>query len=149
MRLSQKHKVFVVERLACYDAPSEVREAFRDRFGETISLSQIVYYDPTSSQGSRELAQEWKDLFQKTRRRFVEDTSGIAIAQKAYRLQRLGRIADKAGKMGNMVLEMDALEQAAKEAGDAYTNRREMDLTSDGEPLSGVVFMAPGQEGGA
>ncbi|NBC16566.1 MAG: DUF2280 domain-containing protein [Bacteroidetes bacterium] len=148
MRLDQKHKVFIVERLACYDTPTEVQTAFQERFGERISLSQIVYYDPTSSQGRRELAQDWKDLFAETRQRFTRDTSEIAIAQKAYRLRRLGRIARQAAGMRNYVLEMDALEQAAKEVGDAYTNSKKVDVTSGGDQITGVVFTSPGEGAG-
>ena len=139
VRLSREHKTFVVSHLACYDTPSEVRTAFLERFGKEISLSQLAYYDPSNAQSGRELAQEWKDLFAEVRADFISDTGGIAIAQKAYRLRRLDRIAREAHQMRNYRLEMEVLEQAAKEVGDTFTNRREL-TGKNGTPLQSAGF---------
>jgi len=48
----------------------------------------------------------------------------IPIAHRAYRLRTLQRIATKAEGMRNMAMVLQVLEQAAKEVGDAYVNRR-------------------------
>ncbi|KIC21722.1 hypothetical protein, partial [Leisingera sp. ANG-Vp] len=45
---------------------------------------------------------------------------------RAVRLRTLQRMAEKAETMGNTVLAKGLLEQAAKEVGNAYTNRREL-----------------------
>lgn len=65
-----------------------------------------------------------KAVFEETRKSFLEDTSGIAISHKAVRLRALQRMAERAEEVGNIVAAMDLLEQAAKEVGDAYSNRR-------------------------
>lgn len=145
MRLSSDHKAFIVQRLACFDTPTEVQAAFRERFGKEVSTSHIVYYDPESAQGGKELAQDWKDLFAATREHFVSDTSSIPIAQKAVRLRRLDRMSANAEERRNYPLAASLIEQAAKECGDAYTNRKLLDVTSKGEQVyTGVVFTAPG-----
>lgn len=125
--LSSDQKRFIVQRLAVYDRPSDVRDALREEFGVTVDLSQLSHYDPTTRKG-RKLAADLKELFQDTRRAFVDRFQGVAIRHKAVRLRRLERIADAAASMRNYRLEMDALEQAAKELGGAYTDHRTVDL---------------------
>lgn len=80
------------------------------------------------------LAPKWKVLFDITRKTFLEDTAGIAISHRAVRLRALQRMAEKAETQGNMVLAASLMEQAAKEVGDSYTNRREL-TGKGGEPI--------------
>jgi hypothetical protein len=63
-------------------------------------------------------------MFHDARKRFREETVEIPIANRAYRLRALGRMAEKAENMKNMALTAQLLEQAAKEVGDVYVNRR-------------------------
>ena len=58
------------------------------------------------------------------RKRFREETADIPIANRAYRLRGLGRMAEKAENMRNLALTAQLYEQAAKEVGDIYVNRR-------------------------
>lgn len=119
-RLIDKHKAFLVEALATFSTPSEARDALNGTFGLDIELDQVVFYNPRTANGAR-LSQKWKDLFDETRERFKRETGDIAIASKAYRLRELQKIIEgtKSPK-----LKMEAMEQAAKEVGDVYTNRR-------------------------
>lgn len=128
-RLKAEHKLFIVQRLACFDSPSQVVEAVKDEYGLAVSRQAVETYDPTKHQG-RGLSQRMKDVFQETRKAFLEDTSGIAISHKAVRLRSLQRMAEKAEERGNMVLAASLLEQAAKEAGEAYSNKRVVDHRS-------------------
>ncbi|MGE6564352.1 DUF2280 domain-containing protein [Pseudomonas hunanensis] len=131
--LSNEVKAFIVQALACFDTPSQVAEAVNKEFGIEISRQTAESHDPTKRQG-RNLAKRWVVLFEDTRRRFREETAEIPIANRAYRLRALGRMVEKAESMKNMALAIQILEQAAKEVGDIYLNRKvEPDKSLDDE----------------
>ncbi|MFQ6161408.1 DUF2280 domain-containing protein [Sinorhizobium meliloti] len=131
--LKDEVKIFIVQSLACFDTPSVVVDAVRKEFGATITRQSVEGYDPTKKAGSN-LAEKWKLLFEETRQTFLEDTATIAISHRAVRLRALQRMAEKAETQGNMVLAANLLEQAAKEVGDSYTNRRQIS-GPDGGPV--------------
>jgi hypothetical protein len=131
-RLSTEVQRFIVQRLACYESPSEVVAAVKATFNMKISLSHVVYYDPMSATAN--LAQEWRELFTQTRAAFVQGIGNIAIAQRAVRLHRLDHLYHGALKARQYALAGDLLQQAAKEMGGIYTNRRE--LTAHSPPHS-------------
>jgi hypothetical protein len=122
-KLTDKHKAYVVQALACWDTPSQVAEALREEFGLEVPRGQVAQYDPTKVAG-RDLAKRWRELFFATRENFKEQAGEIAIAQRAYRLRTMQRIAAKAEDKLNLAIVLQVLEQAAKEVGDAYVNRR-------------------------
>ena len=124
-KLAEEVKTFIVQALACFDSPSTVVAAVRAEFGETITRQTVEGYDPTKRAG-RDCAAKWRLLFEETRATFLEDTSRIGISHRAVRLRALQRMSEKAETQGNMVLASSLLEQAAKEVGDSYTNRREL-----------------------
>jgi hypothetical protein len=121
--LRDEVKAFVVQALACFDTPSQVVVSVKERFGLEVTRQQCEAYDPTKYVG-RNLHVKWQMLFNDTRKRFREETAEIPIANRAYRLRTLGRMAEKAENMKNMALTAQLLEQAAKEVGDVYVNRR-------------------------
>lgn len=121
--LRDEVKAFVVQALACFDTPSQVVASVKERFGLEVTRQQCEAYDPTKYVG-RNLHVKWQILFNDTRKRFREETAEIPIANRAYRLRALGRMAEKAENMKNMALTAQLLEQAAKEVGDVYVNRR-------------------------
>ncbi|WP_323615380.1 DUF2280 domain-containing protein [Pseudomonas putida] len=121
--LSNEVKAFIVQALACFDTPAQVATSVREEFGIEVSRQQCESHDPTKSAG-RDLAKRWRTLFEDTRKRFREETSEIPIANRAFRLRALGRMAEKAESMKNMALTAQLLEQAAKEVGDVYVNRQ-------------------------
>jgi hypothetical protein len=122
--LTDTHKRFIVQALACWDSPTEVSEALRDQFGIDAARTQVAQYDPTKAAGQK-LARKWVDLFEATRQRFREEVAEIPIADQAFRLRALGKIYERHLSRGNVVGAAAVLEQAAKEAGGAFTNRRE------------------------
>ncbi|AHD00467.1 DUF2280 domain-containing protein [Leisingera methylohalidivorans] len=124
-KLTNEQKTYAVQALACFDSPSTVAKALKEDFGVQITPQAIECYDPNKRAG-RDLAQKWRAIFEETRKAFLEDTSQIGISHRAVRLRTLQRMAEKAETMGNMMLAKDLLEQAAKEVGNAYTNRREL-----------------------
>lgn len=121
--LSNDVKAFIVQALACFDTPSQVVEAVQKEFSVTVTRQQVETHDPTKYSG-KGLAKRWVALFEDTRKRFREETADIPIANRAYRLRALGRMAEKAENMKNMALTAQLLEQAAKEVGDVYVNRK-------------------------
>lgn len=121
--LKNEVKTFIVQALACYDAPTEVATAVKEEFGLVVSKQQCESYNPTKYAG-RSLSLRWRTLFEDTRAKFRDEVSTIPIASKAFRLRALSRMAQKAEGMKNISLAVAVIEQAAKEVGDAYVNRR-------------------------
>lgn len=121
--LNSELKSFIVQALACFDTPSQVVDAVKNDFGIAVTRQQVESHDPTKAAG-KGLAKRWVTLFHDTRKRFREETAEIPIANRAYRLRALGRMAEKAESMKNMALTAQLLEQAAKEVGDVYVNRK-------------------------
>ena len=143
-KLTKATQRAIVQRLACFEAPSDIQAALKAE-GVDVSLSQIAYYNPATA--SPDLAAEWRTLYQETRERFVADTAGVAIAHRRVRLEARARLAGKAEKQGNLVLVKDLLEQAAKEVGDVFTNRRGL-AVAQGASLDDLLNAAEAQGDG-
>ncbi len=131
-------RTFIVQALACWDTPSEVVKAVKETFDLTVSRQAVEAYDPTKRAGAA-LAPAHRALFDATRAAFLADAATIGIAHRAVRLRTLGRLADRAEAMGNLALAAEILEQAAKEVGNAFTNKREVAGDDKGGPVRMVV----------
>lgn len=127
--LKPAHKVFVVTRLAMFDTPRLVASAFKEQFpGEPPpTTQQLASYDPTLVSGVH-LSKELRKLFADTRKQFLKAWKDIPIANKSVRLRLLNDSAYKALEKGNVVLGSSLIEQAAKEAGEAFTNRHHLNV---------------------
>lgn len=141
-RLKAEIQTFVVEALACFKTPQQVADLVKEDFGLRVDRRQVEHYDPSKG---KKPANKWITLFWETRQAFKERTREIPIQYAQYRLQELQDMYLRARRMGNLILAQSILEQAAKEAGDAFTNRKQLDVTSGGESVAGVVFTAPGE----
>lgn len=134
-KLTDEVRTFIVQSLACFDPPSVVVAAVKREFGVIVTPQSVEAYDHTKRAG-RKSAPRWRALYDETRKAFLEDTSKIAISHRAVRLRALQRMAEKAESMGNMALAAQLHEQAAKECGDAYSNRHKLEHTGkDGKDL--------------
>lgn len=144
-RLTDEARAYVVQALAMYDAPGVVAAAVKKDFGLAVTPQAVEAYDPNKRAGAK-LSEKWRVLFDATRKAFLEDWSKIAIANRAVRLRALQRMADKAEDRGQIQLAASLLEQAAKESGDSFTNKREL-TGKDGAPLPAAaavtVFALP------
>ncbi|MFW3573473.1 DUF2280 domain-containing protein [Kosakonia cowanii] len=128
-------KAFIVQSLACFDTPSMVVESVKKEFGISITRQQVESHDPTKANG-KGLAKKWVDMFNDTRNRFQTEIADIPIANKAYRLRTLDRMAARTENMKNFSLTAQLIEQAAKEVGDAYTNKLKVESTgANGGPI--------------
>lgn len=134
-KLTDEIRTYIVQCLACFDTPSAVAAQVKAEFKFEISRQAVQNYDPYKKQGTNG-AEKWKPLFDATRAAFLEDTAQIGISHRAVRLRTLERLAQKAEDKGNMVLVASLLEQAAKEVGEAYTNKRMLEHTGpNGGPI--------------
>lgn len=132
--LTGGQKLAVVVALACFDTPTEVQRQLKDEFGVSASIQQIRYYDPTTPQGGNELSRDLQKLFRETRAAFLRDTEGVAIANRSVRLRRLERLFHERAAQNDPDLALKILEQAARDSGGAYSNRREI-TGKDGAPI--------------
>jgi hypothetical protein len=114
-------KVFIVERLACFDPPSDVVAAVKQGFGITVSKQQVSAYSPILSPGKR-LGSALTEVFETTRASYLQARDGIAISHRSYRLRLLDRMLDRAIDQENDVLVAKLLEFAAKEVGDYFVS---------------------------
>lgn len=138
--LNDAVKQFIVQALACYDTPQQVSDAVKEEFVLEVPRQQVALYDPTKHSG-RNLSQKWRAIFAATRENFKAQTADIPIAQRAYRLRKMGQIATKAEQMRNLPLVLQILEQAAKETGDAYVNKNRTDQKDPDVPTpTHIVF---------
>jgi len=133
--LKDEVKLFIVQEIACYDTPSQVAETVKEMFGITIERPQIQNYDPYKAQG-KGLSQKYRDIFDATRKAFLEDTGNIPIASKAFRLRALHRSYEFFVSKKNHIAANQVLEQAAKEVGDYYTNKIKLGGDSDNPLLA-------------
>lgn len=129
--LNNEAKAFIVQALACYDSLETVSSSVKEQFGLSLTRQQIQSYDPTKAAG-KSLSQKWVELFNVTRERFQVEISDIPIANKAYRLRALDRMATKSEAMRNYNLTAQLIEQAAKECGDSYTNKQKLEHSGAG-----------------
>ncbi|AGH07358.1 hypothetical protein VPGG_00041 [Vibrio phage VBM1] len=134
--LTTEQKCFIIQANACYDTPTMVVNAFKERFGITITRQQVESYDPTKGASQQKLAKKWKELFYECRERFNNEINDIPIANRAYRLRVLDRMAANAELKRNYPLTKEIMEQAAKEVGDIYTNKQKVDHTSSDRSMS-------------
>lgn len=118
--LKPQHKEFIVKKLATFEKPSEVVSRVKEEYSVEVSRQQINYYNPESTQGSRQLSSKWKQLFSRTREKFIEGAIQVPINHKMYRMQQLQKLYDKYWEMKNYGGCERVLEQAAKEMGGAY-----------------------------
>jgi hypothetical protein len=127
--LTDEMKEFIVRGLARYETPSQVAEAVEETFGIVVSRQRVYRYDPACSQPP---AQRWRDLHAMTRAKFLSEIAEIGVAHRAVRLRKLDHYVNEAEDNNRELLVIKLLEQAAKECGGAYENRK--------NPLSRAVL---------
>lgn len=128
-KLETVHQVFIIQQLAVFERPKDVQDALKQKFDIEISLPGVVYYDISNPV----LPKKLKALFNAARNKFLKDSSKIPIANKSYRLSKLQRMFEaeesESPRLQNKKAMRAILEQAAKESGDAFTNRQKHEHT--------------------
>ena len=124
--LTDIHRKFIIQQLACFLSPSETAEAVNEEFGLVVSRQAMERYDPHKHAGRR-IAQRWKDLFALARQAFLDEVSNsIPLAHKAVRVRKLAKAARAYEDSKNYLAMARILEQIAKEVGNVHTNRMEL-----------------------
>ena len=120
-RLSQSIKRRIVDHLACSRTHPQVAELIADEFDVHLTPRHVRAYDPASPDFAG--GQHWYEHYDKVRRNCAEEVGQIAIASKAFRMNQLQVLFDKAMDRGNGREARALLEQAAKEMGGRFTSR--------------------------
>lgn len=123
-RLTTPEKREVVQRLAAFETPAEVVQWAAEDLEKELSHEQVSYYDPT--RGSRH-SPKWEELFYEAREEFLNDLDTIPLSHRAVRLRELTTLYERAKEQDNNEKAARMLKQAAKEVGDKFTNRQEVD----------------------
>ena len=139
LRLKTEHKAFLVVQFALWRTPTEAADAFLEEFGIEISRQAALVWDIGPERPHRRKAAPEKlvALFDEARERAISATTDVPVAHQAYRLREIQGMYKKARGRGNDKFAAELLEQAAKESGGAFTNKR--DLTSDGKAIKAIV----------
>jgi len=114
----------IVQRLACFESPTEVAEWASAEFEKDVTPNQVHHYDPTRA---KDTADKWEELFQETREAFLNDLDTIPLSHRAVRLRELTDLYERAKEQEEVEKAARMLKQAAKEVGDKFTNRQEVD----------------------
>ncbi len=121
-KLTSDQQIFVTQQLACFRTPTEVKDLVKKEFEVDITRQAVEHYDPNKNP---QLDDWLKTIFSETRASFMAGSIKIGITYQSYRLQALQDMFLQSRK-SNPVLAAQLLEQAAKEMGGAYTNKREL-----------------------
>ncbi|MEN4981569.1 DUF2280 domain-containing protein [Acinetobacter modestus] len=131
--LKEPVKIFIVQALACRDTPQQVVDHVKQEFDLVINRSQCQSYDPTKYSG-RNLSEKFVTLFNETREKFDDGLIDIPIANKHYRMRQYDKLLNKAK---NIPMALRIMEQAAKDSGGLFTNRKEI-TGANGGPVETV-----------
>lgn len=124
-RLTREQQLFIVDGYACYMTTREVCDQFEEVFGWRVTPDQACRYNP-DIRAARPLSQSLAARHRETRARYWEETGSIPLAHKTHRLRLLSDMEIKAREKGNLVLAASLIEQAAKEAGNVFSNKVEV-----------------------
>jgi hypothetical protein len=91
--LSDEIKEFIVMGLACFDTPTQVAGAVKQRFGIAVSRQQVHTYDPRASQPP---AERWVELHDVTRRNYLSELAEIGDPRTVVRQRILDGCARRA-----------------------------------------------------
>lgn len=115
-------QIFILQHLAMFEPPTKVMELVKETFNVEITRQAVHYYNADLNP---KLPAKWRSLFKRTRKKFLSDTVSIGISHKSFRLRELDKIYQKqaSSKAQNTKAMRETLEQAAKESGDAFSNK--------------------------
>ncbi len=140
-KLTSDVQAFIVQRLACFDSHKAIVEAVAETFGVVIDRRQVEKYNP--ERAGEKPGSKWDALYRATRQAFIRDTSVIPIAHAAFRLRALDQLFHRAEARGHIPLAAQILEQAAKEVGGMFTNRRVIEPADPVAALAATLGVTP------
>ena len=122
LTIQQQH--FIVSRLACYTQIKDVQTEFEEEFGFPVDRNLVGRYDPTKRYNDR-LGQKLVDLFHTTRKNYEDGLLAMhPISKRVYRVDKLGKMFERAYEKGNHPLAAQFLKQAADEVEEIQDRKR-------------------------
>lgn len=141
-RCTEEMQHFIVRCFAAFKSPQETADAVKEEFDIELSRQAVSYYRPEN----HEPGTKWRELHDVARAAFLESAKDIAIAQMPFRMDRYNDMARYFRSQKLFRDEAAILEQAARDLGGMYTNRREH-TGANGSPLAApsltVTFEMP------
>lgn len=131
MTLTEHQKAWLVTQWARMRHAAQIRKEFAEVFGVEIDRKQVHTYNPKASSNFGRGQVKWNQLFDEEREKFLAEVNAIPIANAAVRLDRLETMCVAAMEKGNTPLAASIIEQAAKEVGGLFTNKRELEGNID------------------
>ena len=135
LTLTTEQKTFIVRCFARFETVSEVCRSFKEKYTVELPRARACQYNVLSA--SFYGAAKWVDIFRAERTRFLANADDIGITNKTVRLQRLEALCCIALERKNVKLAAELMEQAAKEMGEVFTNKRE--IKSDVRSLTATM----------
>ena len=121
-KLTEQQKIYVVKRLAAYDALPEIVRGLQEEFGVTVSRPALVHYNAERAENHC-LAQRWQELFWETRKAHVARTAHVGDTGKPARIRRRQAMMHEAWAAGRHRLANRILDSIAKEIGPTTRHR--------------------------
>lgn len=146
-KLEDKHKRFIIERLAAHEGPQAIADALEAEFKVSITRQGVQAYDPGTVSG-RNLAEEYRKYFYECRTYFERAIKRHAMRSVTFRLDGLRRIYENSihdVKIPDNETAMRALKEARDEdihlqktRTGAYAGSK-VDVTSGGQALGSAT----------
>lgn len=133
--MTEDKQFFILKRLAELDPMPSIIRAFKEEYGEDITIQTVRSYDPRDWHANK-YAKENEELFFRIRQNLIDQVERIPIANRVYRVQELQRLYQESSADGDRQNAMRALEMSAKEVGGIYTNTRQIETTVSLSALS-------------
>jgi hypothetical protein len=124
LTLNDEQKAFIVRAYARFTGTTEICRLFQEEYNVELPSPRAAKYNCGGPSFTG--AKKWQQLFLAERKRFLESTQDIGIANKTYRMQELHKLCVIAIGRKNVKLAAELMEQAAKEMGEVFTNKREI-----------------------
>ena len=120
--LTNEQKLLIIERLACFVRPIDIKKELQKKYGLDLTLQAIAHYDPNTLEGGTKLAPEWKKLFCEIRERYRAGVADVPIAVQRKRLEILQDLIyeEMDAKLKNRRLIADLIKQASMETGGMF-----------------------------
>lgn len=128
--LPDQVKVFIVARYATFHSATDIQKEVKEEYGLELEIGRIDFYNGDRQQFRKnKMAIELQDVFAKIRADYLDEIERVPIAHRAHRLKLMNDIVMtqiKKGDRANAPLVLKALEQAAREVGNQFTNAVEV-----------------------
>ena len=119
--LSEEVKLFLVTQYAVFEKTADIIKAVKERYGLELEQHRVRRYD--ADYADHGIGKKYVAIFEQTRKDFFEEIRlQHPISQRAFRIKRLGQMAEIAFSKGNYALSANLMKQAAMETGGSFTN---------------------------